>query len=420
MNVTINSSKLKGQIKIPPSKSVAHRSIISGALSNGKSIIKNIDYSKDIISTIEALTCLGVNITKKENAVEIVSNKLYLKKDYINCNESGSTLRFLIPIALTLGKSVTFDGENFLKQRPLYPYFKIFEKSNIFFEINNKLPLYLKGQLKSGSYVIQGDVSSQFITGLLFALPLVGDSEVHVLNCQSKGYIDITIDVLKDFGVNVINNNYETFYIKKSSYIPRTYEVEGDYSQIAFFALGGIIGEEITVTGLNLNSKQGDKNIINVLNTLGVKYKTNKDGYTFYNSSLKGDYEINIQNMPDFGPVLFCIGTVIKGTLKIKGIERLKIKECDRVLAMVTELKKLGANIENKNDYVIIKGGKPLKSNVTLNGWNDHRVVMSLAVLCSTLNNTTITDATSVNKSYPKFFEDFNKIGGKTIFTKKD
>ncbi len=417
MDITVNKSELNGEIIIPPSKSMSHRQIISGSLSKGISKISNIVYSEDINATIDAMESLNIRIKKEKDCVIVGHDSIEVKKNYINCNESGSTIRFLIPIAVAVSKNETikFDGKEGLRKRPLQIYEDEFVKKGISWNCSNdNLPVEIKGELKSGIYKIRGDVSSQFITGLLYGLSLVeGKSKIEIIgDLKSKGYVDLTIKSMLDFGVKVINNNYKSFEIEKSEYKPCDVIVEGDYSQLAFYGLAGVLGKEITVKGFNDKEKslQGDKEIIKMLKKFGVKIEEFKDGYKFYKSETKG-IEVDVSDVPDLAPVLCCVGAISTGVTIIKGIERLKIKECDRGMAIVTELSKLGCNIKHKGSYIEIVGSK-LIGNVTLNSYNDHRIAMALTILGSSIGNIKIKNIESINKSYPEFLNDFKKIKG--------
>ncbi len=415
MNVLINKSKLYGEINIPPSKSVSHRAIICACLSYDTSTIRNISYSEDIIATIDVMKNLGADIVKYDSYLKVKGNKINLKGNNLYFNESGSTLRFIIPIALTTGSNIVFNGNDSLKKRPLYPYYDIFKKSNISYynDAKSSLPLCTSGKLTCGNYTITGKVSSQFITGLLYGLSLVEGKSTIIISdeLESKGYVDITIDVLKKFGVDIINENHKKYTVTKSTYSAVDYTVEGDYSQLAFYLLAGAIGENVIVTGLDNNSYQGDKKILDIARMINIETEIEKDRVIIKSSIPKGS-EIDIKDMPDFGPALFCIGAVCEGEMKITGIERLRIKESDRVTCMIQELSKLGVNIKDNTDHVIIKGKKNLLSGASLNTHNDHRIAMSLMMLSSIVGNTQINNIECIKKSYPGFLKDYEQING--------
>ncbi|WP_392486493.1 3-phosphoshikimate 1-carboxyvinyltransferase [Haloimpatiens sp. FM7315] len=418
-DIRIEPCNLSGDIKIPPSKSMSHRAIICASLSEDETEIKDIIFSKDIIASIEAMRSFGANIKcdkekgkiiiKGIGTINVINNK-------INCNESGSTIRFLIPISLTQDKEVTFYGEGKLVERPLQVYYNIFNEKKISYKNEKgKLPLTLKGPLDAGVFKVRGDVSSQFITGLLFALPLLyKDSRIIVTTeLESKAYVDLTIDMLKKFGVYIDNKDYKEFYIKGNQrYKSKDYKVEGDFSQGAFFLVAGILGGNITCTNLWEKSLQGDKAILEILKNMGAKIEVTENTVKAFKSKTKG-IEIDVSQCPDLVPILSVVAALSNGTTKIIKAKRLRIKECDRLKAMATELKVLGADIEEFSDGLIIKGKESLKGG-EVKSWNDHRIAMALAVAsirCS--ESVVIKDANSVEKSYPDFWKDFSMLGGK-------
>ncbi|MFV0441250.1 MAG: 3-phosphoshikimate 1-carboxyvinyltransferase [Lachnospirales bacterium] len=420
MDLVFEKSVLNGSVQIPPSKSIAHRAIIASSIAVGTNYINNISYSDDILSTISAMENFGVVFEKEYNRLKVVSKGLEMIDRNFYFNESGSTVRFVIPLALGFGGEFYFDGDLPLRKRPLSAYFEMFEDHKIQYdrvEPELNLPLKVKGKLENSVYYILGDMSSQFITGMLFGLSNVkGESVVGVLNAlESKRYIDLTISVLKDFGCVIENIEYQTFLVKKSEYNNIDYTVEGDYSQVAFFVLAGAIGRDIIVKGLNINSIQGDKDIIGIFEKFGGKVTKLGDGYIFHKSKLKGvSSGINVNDVPDLAPVIFALASIANGETKVYGIERLRIKESDRAKTMAIELSKLGANVKDKGSYMQIKGVRKLKGGVTINSHNDHRVAMTLAVLSSICNEkVTILGCECVQKSYPKFFEDLKEINSK-------
>ncbi len=400
--------KLEGNIKIPPSKSLSHRAIIAASLAIGESIIKNVQFSCDITATIKSMASLGADI-KVENASHTLkingTNTLKNIKNFtIDAKESGSTLRFLMPIALISNREFTFIGEGNLPKRPLDPYFDIFKKNNIPYQRGeSNLPLNIKGPLLSGTFYLDGNISSQFISGLLMALPLLKEDSKIVINkkLESKAYVDLTIDTLDSFGIKVENKNYEEFIIKGSQkYIPSIYEIEGDFSQGAFFIAASALGSNIKVLGLNMNSKQSDKVIIDIISKMT---KSSKD--------LHG-ITIDISECPDLFPILTILGCFAFGETKIINGKRVRLKECDRIHCLVLELKKLGADIKETEDGAIINGPCNLKGGIC-SSHNDHRIAMALSIISTKINDILIiTDSKCVNKSYPDFFYDFKSLGG--------
>ncbi|MDP4177679.1 MAG: 3-phosphoshikimate 1-carboxyvinyltransferase [Bacillota bacterium] len=422
-SVIITPSSLKGTINIPSSKSLCHRSIIAAGLSNGVSNIDNIIYSDDINATIDGMRAFGVIINKTENGLSIDGSKSILFNDeindqdeyYIDCIESGSTLRFFIPISALTDKKVTFSGRGRLGERPLDPYYDIFNKQQLkYYNNEGKLPLTVEGRLSPGLFYISGDVSSQFITGLLYALPcLNGDSSI-ILTTQleSKPYVDMTIDTLKKFSVSVTNNGYKDFFIKgNQSYKPYDCKVEGDFSQAAFWLAAGALGGNIELNDINMDSLQGDKVIVDLLSKMGANIMIKMKSVLIKESVLNG-ITIDASECPDLVPILAVIGALSKGTTEIINAARLRLKESDRLKAIAVELNKLGADVKEKEDGLLIKGKEKLNGG-TVNSWNDHRIAMALAVASIKCTDTVIIeDSEAVKKSYPEFFEDFKKLGG--------
>ena len=420
-DLKIIPSKLKGSVKIPPSKSMAHRAIICAALSDGICRIDNIDYSDDIIATINAMNSLGATIEKYDDYIEVVGiykniNKIKRNR-IIDCNESGSTLRFLVPISLLFKGSNKFIGKGNLGKRPLTTYYNIFNNQGIKYSYEeNNLNLVVDGELKPGVFEVEGNISSQFITGLLFALPLLnGDSKIIITKeMESKGYIDLTLKAISDFGIEIINNNYSEFIIKgNQKYNARNYRVEGDYSQAAFFLCADGLGNNVLCRDLDLNSLQGDKEIIDILERMNVVFNANEIGLSGEVNGELISTVIDGSQCPDIIPVLSAVSALSKGTTEIINAGRLRIKECDRLSAVTSELKKLGAQIIEKEDGLVITGVEKLQGGVEVWSHKDHRIAMTLAIASTMCKKPIIIkDYECVAKSYPSFFEDFKALGG--------
>lgn len=419
--VKITPSKLKGKVTIPPSKSLSHRGIIAAGLSKGKSVVENVMFSEDILTTCNAMEALGVTIEKKEEENNIYtliingSTELKLLKKEIDCSESGSSLRFFIPICLAEENDVVFTGRGKLVSRPLNQYYEIFDKQGIkYSNENGKLPLKVQGKIQSGEFTIDGDVSSQFITGLMFTLPVLqGDSKITInKKLESKGYLDLTMDVLNRFSVEVINNDYKEFLIKgNQEYKSRDYRVEGDFSQAAFWLVAGTIGGEIDCLDLNPDSKQGDKEVLDIIKRMNGTLNITSDKI-YAETTNTVSTVIDASQCPDIIPVLAVLAAVSEGTTEVINAGRLRIKESDRLTAITTELNKLGADLEEKEDGLIIRGKKELTGG-EVDSWNDHRIAMALAVASIRCKDeVTIKDSGCVKKSYPTFWEDFKKLGG--------
>jgi 3-phosphoshikimate 1-carboxyvinyltransferase len=413
--VKIEPSNLNGKIKIPPSKSLCHRAIIAAGLSGGRSEIYNVIYSEDIRATCSGMRSLGVEILEGENSLTVDGSSFgTLTSKTIDCNESGSTLRFLIPLALLAGEEVTFTGRGRLASRPLNPYYKIFDSQNIKYSSREGLPLTLQGVLVPGDYEVEGNISSQFITGLMFALPLLdGDSRIVITKeLESKGYVDLTLDMLKRFSVEIENRGYREFYIKgNQKYNSMNYRVEGDFSQAAFWLTAGILGGEIECSDISQDSLQGDKAILDIIRAMGGDITVNGDGILARPSKTRG-ITIDASECPDLVPILSVLASVSEGTTRIVRAERLRIKESDRLKSMATELKKLGADVTETADGLIINGVDRLGGG-TLDSWNDHRIAMALAVASIKCTEPVIIiNSDTVKKSYPDFFKDFSMLGG--------
>ena len=408
----IKADKLVGKVSPPPSKSILHRYIIASSLAKGISKIENISFSDDIIATIEAMKKLGANIEKKDNYLLIDGSKTfdkeYLNNSEIDCNESGSTLRFLFPLSIVKKNRVLFKGKGKLFKRPLSPYFENFDKYQIKYSYVNENEILLDGELKNGEYKIDGNISSQFITGLLFSLPLLNENSKIIIKgkLESSSYIDITLDCLNKFGIKIINNSYQEFIIEgNQTYKSGNYEVEADYSQVAFFLVANSIGSDIKINGLNVNSLQGDKKIIDFISEIDNWNKNEKlilDG----------------SETPDIIPILSLKACISKKEIEIVNIARLRIKESDRLKATVQELSKLGFDLMEKEDSILINSRKNYTHNskeiISLSSHSDHRIAMTIAIASTCYEGEIILDNLDcVKKSYPNFWEVFLLLGGK-------
>lgn len=420
-DLKIYPSKLKGEVKIPPSKSMAHRAIICAALSDGLCIIENIDYSDDIIATIDAMNSLGAKIVKHKDYIEVIgaygSDEKPQETRIIDCNESGSTLRFLVPISLLFKGSSKFIGRGNLGKRPLTTYYNIFERQGIEYSYEEgNLNLVINGELNPGTFEVEGNVSSQFITGLLFTLPLLKEDSKIIITTEmeSKGYIDLTLRAMNDFGVEIINNNYREFIIKgNQKYNARNYRVEGDYSQAAFFLCADSLGNDVLCKDLDLNSLQGDKEVIDILERMNVVFNANDIGVKGTTNGELASTVIDGSQCPDIIPVLTLVAALTKGTTEIINAGRLRIKECDRLAAVTSELNKLGAKIIEKEDGLVVTGVEKLQGGVEVWSHKDHRIAMTLAIASTRCEEPiVIKDYECIAKSYPNFFEDFKALGG--------
>ncbi len=420
MKVTIQPKQLKGTVLIPPSKSLSHRAIIAASLAKGESIISNVMLSKDIEATIKGMTALGASIKVEDTTLRITGSDILRRECFIDANESGSTLRFLLPLALVNPEPMEFRGKNHLVKRPLDSYFKIFDRLGISYihPLDAYLPLKTKGGLIPGCYEVKGNISSQFITGLLFALPLLnGDSKIKIIgDLESKGYVDLTLDILSMFGIHITNHHYEEFFIEgNQTYTPFNYTVEGDYSQTAFFLIAGAMGADIKLKGMRRDSYQGDKKIIEDIQAFhGNIYMD--DESLFCSPGLTKGTTIDFSQSPDLGPALTVLASVSEGISCFRHVERLRIKECDRVSCMREALNQLGAHIEEEPDTMTIYGVPHLQGGI-VDSYNDHRVAMALAMASLKMKEPlTIVNAECVSKSYPNFWEIFESLGGNITY----
>lgn len=414
MNMTIIPGKLSGKISVISSKSLSHRYIIAAGLADGTSEIDNVLDSEDLTATREALAALGVKF--EEN--KVIGGVVKAQRQVIDAHESGSTLRFMIPIAMLQKEKIMFTGSGRLPKRTLDVYFDVFKQKNMpFWQMSDDfLPLEVQGLLKPGHYSIRGDVSSQFLTGLLFALPLLKrDSVIEITTpLESSGYVELTLDVLKRFGIHILSaGNY--FYIKGSQkYQPQKAMVEGDYSQAAFWMVAGLIGSEIELLSLNPVSKQGDYKIVDIIREMNGQITYN-DLNRIWKISPSDTYGITIDlsQIPDLGPILMVLASLSSGTTTFIHAGRLRIKESDRLEAMYQTLVKFGVSVEIDGDTVKIIGQKTLKGNQEFDSYDDHRITMAIAIAAIRADGPiTIVNPMCVKKSYPNFFEVYQKLGG--------
>lgn len=396
MKVKILPSKTSGEVSAPPSKSFAHRYLIGSVLSRGKCVIKNIADSDDISATLSCIEQLGGSVTKDGNIVTVIpTNEKQIENAVFDCKESGSTLRFFIPVVLATGaKNCMFLGSERLLARGIKEYEKLFENSDVKIKSDEK-SIEVNGTLSAGNYEISGEVSSQYTTGMLFALSVLdGKSTLKITgNAESRAYVDMTIKVLKDFGADITETEKNFFEINgKGRLSPGEFTVEGDWSNAAFLiALSRLVGT-ISVSGLNENSVQGDRFCTAAFDAL--------DGE---------NAEIDLKDCPDLAPILFAYAAYKNGG-KFINTRRLRVKESDRANVMAEELKKFGANVKVYENSVEIEKTQLKPPIVPLCGHNDHRIVMALSVLAAVFG-AEIDGAEAVNKSYPDFFRVIKKAG---------
>lgn len=400
-------------ISLPSSKSLSHRALITAALATGVSKIDGVAISKDIEATMRAMSALGASFTVNGNTITVKGAGSLLKSDgVVDCGESGSTLRFLIPLFALLEKETVFTGHGKLMERPQSVYEELFEKQGLQFEKDGSF-LKVKGPLHGGHFSLPGNVSSQFFSGLLFALPLCKeDSVIEILaSFESSSYVNLTIEALRKAGVQATLKDDILHIPGNQTYHSFETTVEGDDSQMAFYTEMALIHQaEVEVGNLSHDSMQGDHIIIDFARQSGAKVIETEKGYLFAGGHGKA-ITADLSNCPDLGPALFALATQLEGTSVFTGCGRLRIKESDRIACMEEELRKLGCDISSKGDRVTVKGKTELNRNVILHGHNDHRIVMALAVLASISDGCIIEDGQAVSKSYPHFFDDFRACG---------
>ena len=401
MDIRIEPSQLRGTVDIPASKSCAHRALISAALAEGISVISGVSMSKDIEATIGAMTALGAEFSVDGTTVTVTGISSRMDKAVIDCNESGSTLRFVIPIAAALGTNSRFIGRGRLPQRPIDIYTRELGKNGVKF-LTETMPYDITGTLKGGIFEIEGNVSSQFVTGLLFALPLLeGNSEIRLTShLESRPYVDITIDILRRFGITVESSENGFRIVGGQKYKPYDYRVEGDYSQAAFFYVANALGSEVNIANLVPDSVQGDRKILEILNE------------TCYNGSI-GCYRADCSDIPDLVPILAVLGAFGSGESVIYNAQRLRIKESDRLVTTAAMLNELGGDVAVTEDGLIIRPTGRMHGG-TIDSAGDHRIVMAAAIAATKTDGAVIIrGAEAAEKSYPDFFKDYIHLGGK-------
>ncbi len=402
MDVRIIPKKLAGTVAPPSSKSMAHRAILAAALAQGTSVIRKVTFSQDIQATLRCVAELGCDWEQPEPDTLQVRG-LWGREwnpaglSLFDCGESGSTLRFVIPIALALLGGGRFTGRGRLMERPQQPYLDLFRKKGILWEQQASV-LTIRGELEPGEYPLPGDVSSQFVTGLLYALPLLeGDSRMEMTSpLQSRGYVEMTLETLRAFGIQVENQGYKRFLVPGGQlFASRDTAIEGDWSQGGFWYAAKALGNPVTIQGLREDSPQGDRVVAEHFSLL----------------CQPGDTEIDLTDCPDLLPPLAVMAAGRQGTTRFAGAARLRLKESDRLVTVHAMLAALGCRAEEGPDSLTVTGG-PLTGGV-VDGANDHRIVMAAAIAATACGGpVTITGAQAVEKSYPAFWQDYKKLGG--------
>lgn len=414
MQITLSPSIASGKICAIASKSAAHRLLICAAFADKPSTIRCEQINEDIIATVECLCALGASITRDGFEYKVTPIKEINKNAILPCNESGSTLRFMIPICSALCGNFTFEMKGRLPSRPLSPLKEVLESHGTNITRPTPSTLLVSGVLSGDEFEIAGNVSSQFITGLLFAMAILKKKSTLKITTklESEPYINLTLDALSSFGINIKREENQFIISDNSSFIaPQELCVEGDWSNAAFPLALGVIGKApICVDKLLPSSKQGDKKIIDILQAFGGKIEQNGSCYTAFPSKLYG-MEIDASNIPDLVPILATVASVADGKTVIYGASRLRLKESDRLMSVSAVLNSLGADVIETDDGLIINGKDHLNGG-TVDSFGDHRIAMSAAVASSICqSNVTITNAEAVNKSYPDFWRDMKALG---------
>lgn len=401
MDILTGGSLLRGELSIPASKSCAHRALICAALAEGRSVISGVTMSKDIEATIGAMTALGASFSVEESTITVDGISEVPEKALIDCCESGSTLRFVLPIAAALGIESVFSGRGRLPQRPIDIYFRELGRNGADFH-SRTMPYIISGKLRGERYEVEGNVSSQFVTGLLFALPLLGeDSEIILTShLESRPYVEITLDMLSRFGIS-IEKTYNSFRIKGGQkYKPHDETIEGDYSQAAFFFVANALGSDVKINNLLPDSVQGDRRITDIIASASK------------NGTVSG-FRADCSDIPDLVPILAVLGAFGAEESVIYNAERLRIKESDRLSATADMLNALGGDVTVTQDGLVIRPTGSMHGG-SIDSVGDHRIAMAAAIAATRISeDVVIKGAEAVEKSYPEFFRDYAKLGGK-------
>lgn len=427
MIMTVAHSSLQGKLRVIPAKAASHRALLMAALSKGVCEIEPLQFSRDIEVTLDAVQRMGWAKVLEQRVIDADNALVHIKLEggltpersalrTLDCGESGSTLRFLMPLALDGLGTVRFVGHGRLMERPLTVYRELFMPRFISW-IDEAGALTLDGKLAGDMFSFRGDISSQFVTGLLLALPrLESDSTLHITTpLESRAYVELTRSMQARFGVKSTWVDAQTLAVPGAQQLvsPSKVSVEGDWSHAAFYLAAGVMGEgTVTLGGLDAASVQSDRAIVSILRDMGGRVDTHADGSISAHASGLHGIQIDASQIPDIVPILAVLGCAAEGTTTITGAARLRIKECDRLAAMAQELTRLGAAVTELEDGLIIRGGRTL-CGTKVHGHNDHRIVMSLAVASAiTAGELHIDDAQSVTKSAPRFFDEFRSLGG--------
>lgn len=425
MNAEIYPSRTSGTLILPASKSACHRAIICASLADGQSVLSNISLSSDIEATIGCMKALGASIESGNESGQLIIHGCQPQNRnqpvVLDARESGSTLRFLIPVASLSSQPAVFHGSPVLLSRPMGIYADLFLSQNLVFDQSGS-EIKVCGPLQGGLFQIPGDVSSQFISGLLFASPLMEQGSVIAVlpPFESQSYTDMTVQMMNTFGIDIKRPTPSGFETACQSYKPCDLRVESDYSQMAFFAVLAALSDALSFEGMNPGSLQGDKVILDFIEQAGARVVWNGDTVTVEPAKNPVSIKADLANCPDLGPILCVLAAYLPGKSVLNHTRRLRIKESDRAMAMEQELKKWGVNIQVFEDSIEIEGKREWKADhtVIIDSHNDHRIVMAMTIFGLLAKSPSIIEgAQAVNKSYPDFFKDVEKIGGRAVLS---
>ena len=407
----VDPSAVNGKVKAPASKSMTQRAIAAAILADGQSIIHNPSYCDDSLAAMSIAVGLGARIDPRVDELDITGSAI-LKETKLNCGESGLAIRMFSPIAALYPVEITLVGANSLKKRPMFMIEEALTQLGVKCSSSEGfLPLVIHGPVKGGSCEIDGSVSSQLLTGLLMALPLATkNSEIKVNNLKSKPYIDMTIGLLKSFGIEIHNSDYKVFHIPgKQKYIPHSYTVEGDWSGGSFLLVAGAINGQLKIDGLYQSSLQSDRAIMEALKKAGARIEISDNQISISKSDLNA-FDFDATESPDLFPPLVALAAYSRGVSRIRGVSRLIYKESNRARTLQEEFGKMNIGIEIQDDTMLITGGQPEGAHVESH--DDHRIAMALAVAAlSAKGRTYIRDSQCVAKSYTNFFDDLRHLG---------
>lgn len=419
MQVSIEPSSLKGNLQVPASKSMMQRACAAALLQQGKTTIFHPGSSDDDKAALDIISRLGANVIQLENSIEISSSGIYPKTDLIDCRESGLSARMFLPVIAMSNKRITVTGSGTLLNRPMHILDELLPKLGVDVKSNKgHLPFSIKGPLRPQAVTLDGSTSSQFLTGFLFAFSQASEPvTINVENLKSRPYIDMTLEVLELFGKPINHEQYERFIIDPSHFEKRSdiqLSIEADWSSAAFWLVAGAIAGYITLHGPDVNSKQADKAILNVLTEAGAHaHINNNNSITISQANNLQGFSYDATNTPDLFPILAVLAGYCKGESRIKGTHRLLHKESNRLDSICDMLKRFGVNFSTEEDELVITGGSLFRS-CEISSYHDHRIAMAAAVAALRAEGTVIiNDADAVSKSYPDFFSDLSLLGGK-------